>query len=167
MRQACLGRGGAVVLAALLLSGCGQRLVQVEGVIQVDGKPLEKGAMVTFSPLGDTRPATAVTDETGTFRLQTFKPGDGVMPGEYKVVIHSTDNFVPLPVVANPENAFDPAWERYLKAVEALQNRPPRPGALPKEYGNPATTPLTWKVPEDGPKVVLNLEGYRRPARGK
>lgn len=78
------------VAAALLGTSCGGGLNPVEGKVLVQGQPA-KGAVVVFHPKGkDTlttvRP-TGVTDDSGTFRLSTHKPGDGAAAGEYVVTV--------------------------------------------------------------------------------
>jgi hypothetical protein len=71
----------------LLLAGCGRgvTLVPVAGVVKVDGKPLQGGA-ITVAP-ADGRPASAVIGPDGRFTLSTFEPGDGVTPGRHQVTV--------------------------------------------------------------------------------
>jgi hypothetical protein len=138
----------AAGLAALFIAGCGG-LVGVEGVVTVDGRPVDKGTLVFFAPLGDTRPAEALVQDEGRYRLRT---GDqfGVMPGEYKVTISNAHNFVEMPWQASPDNPNDPLWLAYDRKLQALRNRPPAKGMLPWSYATLDTTPLRWKVPDDG-----------------
>lgn len=95
---------GMFLACAAGLEGCGSgrpKTVPVTGVVTLDGKPIE-GANVTFYPdtgeatgttgqqkKSDTasRPATGATDKDGKFTLKTFEPGDGALPGKYKVAI--------------------------------------------------------------------------------
>ena len=62
-------------LFPVLLAGCGKPapppIVEVEGLIRLDGSPL-KGVEVRFVPTTDYGPeytATGLTDDTGRFRL--------------------------------------------------------------------------------------------------
>jgi hypothetical protein len=74
-----------MVLAAVAI-GCGQSpTVKVSGTVTLNGQPAEN-IEVTFLPVGG-RYATGVTDAQGRFELSTFKPGDGVMPGEQIVTL--------------------------------------------------------------------------------
>lgn len=95
---------GVILAVVAGLEGCGSgrpKTVPVTGVVTLDGKPIE-GANVTFYPdTGETagagaqqkkadgpgRPATGTTDKDGKFTLKTFEPGDGALPGKYKVAI--------------------------------------------------------------------------------
>lgn len=74
---------------ALAAAGCGPgrpKTLPVTGVVTLDGKPLEE-ASVLFAPEGGGRPATGLTDKEGRFRLGTFVPGDGALPGKHLVSV--------------------------------------------------------------------------------
>jgi hypothetical protein len=72
------------------VTGCGPRLQPVRGKVSLaDGKPAA-GSQVVFegeqegakiSPRGDVQ-------EDGSYSLSTFKPGDGVPPGKYRVRVN-------------------------------------------------------------------------------
>src|SRR6266851_1354444 len=68
--------------------GCGTaKPVKVEGIVTLDGNPVE-GAMVSFVPEGDEgRPASGLTGSDGVFHLTTLSPEDGAAPGIYKVIV--------------------------------------------------------------------------------
>src|SRR5207245_8454223 len=69
--------------------GCGGQAepVKGEGVVTLDGKPLE-GARVTFLPeSAGAFVASGKTDYEGNFLLSTPGLGLGALPGEYKVVL--------------------------------------------------------------------------------
>jgi HEAT repeat protein len=74
---------------AVGLAGCrGQgKPVKVEGSLTLDGKPFS-GATITFVPAeGSGRSASGLSEQDGSFRLTTFKPDDGALPGEYKITV--------------------------------------------------------------------------------
>ena len=83
-------------LAIALLGGCGGEpdapdtrpaRTSVGGVVTYNGSPVE-GATVTFRPTGTGgRGANGRTDATGAFSMGTFEATDGVVPGEYSVVV--------------------------------------------------------------------------------
>ncbi|MBY0457505.1 MAG: carboxypeptidase-like regulatory domain-containing protein, partial [Gemmataceae bacterium] len=75
-----------LALAALTATGCGTTLQPAGGQVLVDGVPVKEGT-VMFYPTAKGRPATARIGEDGSFVLSYEKPGDGLPPGEYKVVI--------------------------------------------------------------------------------
>jgi hypothetical protein len=147
--------GGTV---STLSIGCkSDALVPIEGQITVDGIPVAEGTSVLLAPLGDHKPAHGKTGADGIFRVYTHVPGDGVMPGEYRVVLVNSTNAIPLPdhEILRED---DPTYLAYLKKVEDFKNRPPTKGTLPILYGAPHTTPLRWKIPEDGVFRKFELE---------
>src|SRR5688572_12902626 len=77
-------------LAICLLVGCG-KLVQVEGQVLLNGKPLER-AMIMFIPADSSvaQSAQTMTDAEGRFQLNTINK-KGALPGSYKVVVSKTD----------------------------------------------------------------------------
>src|SRR5262249_9934025 len=83
-RGGCWGLLGALALVGV---GCGSDTVKVRGPVTLDGKPLPMGTAVTFVPVDKGRSATGATQADGSFRLTTFKPEDGALPGEYKVTV--------------------------------------------------------------------------------
>jgi hypothetical protein len=80
---------GCLVLGAMLMVGCGPsgpEVATVEGLVTLDGKPLE-GALVMFTPVAGGRPAAARTDEGGCYELQYTEARDGALLGEHVVSI--------------------------------------------------------------------------------
>lgn len=81
-KSGCLA-GILVGLLGLASSGCGgsgPRLAPVEGLVTLDGTPLE-GAVVLFHPEAGGKPATGLSDEAGKFVLRTLEEGDGAQVG--------------------------------------------------------------------------------------
>jgi hypothetical protein len=70
-----------LVVACLVAVGCGRRiaLVPAEGRVTLDGKPLEFGAVMVQPAAGPA--AQGKINSDGTFRLGTFAPDDGAIPG--------------------------------------------------------------------------------------
>lgn len=93
------GRRFAVCLLGLaiclILPGCrrGPPVVFVEGVVTMNGEPLE-GANVGFTPVGTpgSMPAAGFTDAKGKFVLSTHtaKFGGGATVGDYVVIVSKT-----------------------------------------------------------------------------
>lgn len=162
----------AMTPVALVFAGCGSSLVKTEGVVKLDGQPVE-GATVTFMSDDGKQVSVGVTDATGKFELHTGdKPG--AAPGAYKVTV------LKAPKVAGAET-MTPGSEEYLKSMKEeakdeinaskksnmyASKMPGMTGArgsssikseLPAIYGGSGTTPLTAKVPSDGP-IVLELQ---------
>ncbi len=123
-----------IVLVAPLLAGCGSGdpygVVPVSGTVKYDDGSLIEAAQIlmTFDPQADPvdsktfpRPGTTEVNTTdGSFdNLTTYAYGDGVILGEHKVTIKALD-----------------ANEGYTQAI-------------PREYTDVATTPLTVTVASD------------------
>jgi hypothetical protein len=139
-------------VAMLGICGCGDKgPVPVQGVVALDDRPLA-GATVTFVPeSADAREAHAFSTADGSFKMTTYTPHDGAMPGEYKVVVTYVEPIPDLPPGATQEEAIQALtkWARTRK-------HPPL--VVPETYGNPEKTTLRQKVPSEGP-VRLNLRG--------
>src|SRR5438477_10167409 len=81
----------AALLLLPLVSGCGRSgPYPVEGkVVWEDGSPAKELAMaqVVFDLPEMQISSRGSIQPDGTFRLTTYKPNDGAMPGEYKVMV--------------------------------------------------------------------------------
>src|SRR5437764_1356216 len=95
-------RPSAVVCCVLVaVTGCGAGLQPVRGTVKLpDGKPAA-GSQVVFEGGLEGKKVSARGDvqSDGSFELSTYKPGDGVPPGKYKVQVN------PPPMV-NAEAAY-------------------------------------------------------------
>jgi hypothetical protein len=131
----------ALPILALLL-GCDEasRLttIPVSGKVTYHGQPVSQGT-VTFQPVKlseglPRRPAMGTLQSDGTYQLSSFQHNDGVIPGEYQVIVISITSG-PTPEQPNvPE-----VW------------------AIPKKYGNPVQTDLKATVPAEA-KGTLQLD---------
>jgi hypothetical protein len=152
-----------LLLSALLplAAGCGQaKTVKVAGVVTLDGKPLG-GATVTFTPVGDGRPASGRTDTDGSFRLTTFRSDDGALPGEYKVLVVVEKEAEEGLVGRNPDSFTNEEKLRTRKSMSpkgkqatAAKKKPVSP--VPAIYADVKKTPLKEVVPPEG-KIELAL----------
>jgi hypothetical protein len=145
-RRSALGQSSIARLVACSLTlacGCGPRgpaVEMVEGVVLLDGRPVE-GATVFFSPASETGdealglPAAGRTGRDGGFRLNAgrgAKPGAGTKAGEYIVtVVKQESDPVPPPDLAKPPVSPPEITVRDL---------------LPARYKLGATTPLRATV---------------------
>lgn len=127
----------ASFVAVSLVSGCGssdqRETASVQGVVTFRGEPLA-GATVFFMPEKGPR-ATGETDEKGVFKLMTYRPGDGAVPGEFKISI--------------AKYVLDPAT--------AKNSTPSTKNELPERYGNTTSSMLRAKV-EKGKKNEFKFE---------
>jgi hypothetical protein len=142
-----------VLLGCLVVCGCGQdanapKLVPVSGTVTLDDKPLS-GAVLTFTPTGDTRGggATGRTGPDGKYTLKEPRGGSGAVAGAYKVVI--SKRVMPdgsdVPADYNVPEMDSPARE-----------------TLPAHYSSPEQTTLIKTVPPEGGTVDFALKGRKR-----
>jgi hypothetical protein len=135
-------------LALLVAAGCqrGPHTVPVSGRVTLDGVPVGAQpdmmfpARITFLPVNNNedsplRPASSGFDGDGRYELRSFKPGDGIMPGEYDVVIQS---ILSGPTVTDP--------------------RAPEVWEIPKRYGRPGESGLRVTVPDQRSPMTLDFE---------
>jgi hypothetical protein len=70
-------------------------MVPVSGVVNYKGQPIGK-INVMFVPASQKgKIAEGTTDENGRFKLQTMKPGDGALTGDYKISFKYVSDIVP------------------------------------------------------------------------
>ena len=136
-----------LLIIALCSFGCGQSessVEYVEGVITLDGNPLE-GATVFFSPQGtDGTGASGLTQSDGSFTLnsQGAKPGAGTAIGNYSVMVSKVE----MPEFPNIDED-DPRYgtpEHDRLNQEASTAKPKV--IVPEKYNNSETSPFTAKV---------------------
>jgi hypothetical protein len=173
-------RRNSVLLLALVTVGCGPKAVPVEGVVKLDGSPVE-GATVTFVTADGKQSASGLTDASGHFSLSTATV-PGAYPGDYKVIV------VKNPQVAGNESmtADSPEYMKHMKKEAAEQSTlkttntvgdmmkmkmsgkaggtasgaaGPKPKSLlPAIYSSVETTPLNVKVPPPNQPVSIDLK---------
>jgi hypothetical protein len=88
---AALRRFGLCLLLCVTAAGCGSGLYPVRGKVTLDnGSPLGKG-MVVFESVDGAQMARGMIGPDGSYELSTGKPGDGVKPGRYRVLVSALD----------------------------------------------------------------------------
>jgi hypothetical protein len=125
-----LGFPGLLLLVAV--AGCGgSKLYPVEGkIVYPDGQAAVElaGASVEFDPVEGKEGARGQVQADGSFRMGTFQPADGVVPGSYRVCIQP-----PLPDLDRPV-----------------------PSLLPRRYGDFQTSGLQVTIkPEKNPLTLI------------
>jgi len=101
-----------VALLLLCVAGCG-RYYPVHGTVTyADGTPVTEGLVVFERQEGGTAiTARGEIQPDGSYRLSTAKPGDGVPPGKYRVLVAPKTD---LNDVDKPRPApFDPSYTEF------------------------------------------------------
>lgn len=88
------------ISACTILPGCENdplKKVQVRGTVTFDGGPCPEEGRVTFSPVEipeglPKRPAIGGFNTDGAYEAMSFRPGDGIVPGKYKVAVACFDS---------------------------------------------------------------------------
>jgi len=131
-----------VVVASIVVpfaGGCsrGPARGSVSGTVTLDGKPLS-GVIVVFHPLEHQAPlARGTSTETGAFILDADDGGNGVVIGNYRVVV--LDPQAIAGSLVNPRNAGQTA------------------GRVPPRYQSWDQTPLELEVESENAEVEVPL----------
>lgn len=145
--------------ACLLSAGCGdgdapaEPVYPVTGTVTYGGQPVE-GATVTFKPDNPgARPAFGFTNAEGVYKLTTFAPGDGAMPGGYKIGVEKGSGADEEVNEQSPEEYYDS--ENYdPNAISRPDPAGTREPPIPVAYATPASSGLFATVTEGGENVV-------------
>ena len=97
MKKNCAVVGYILIVLSLVLStaGCGHsgpETIKIRGRVTFDGGQCPAAGTVYFVPVDVSsdlpcRPASGNFDADGKFTVTSFRPGDGLLPGKYKVRI--------------------------------------------------------------------------------
>jgi len=142
-RAAAVNRLRRLLAACVVLcaAGCDSGLPQTipcEGKVTFDGGPCPKPGTLYFTPIEPAagypmRPAVGHFDIDGQFSATTFEPGDGLIPGRYKVGID--------------------CWE-----VEPNTDGIPAVSLVSEKHRNPETSGFEISVSPDGDPQEFNLD---------
>lgn len=113
------------------MSGCADPAgpQPVSGTVRLEGgEPLSYGFILFKPDAGPT--ARGVVDEAGRFELTTEKPGDGALPGIYRVAI-----------IPERAEGYDP---------DSRSNVEPPPPRIDPKYSRPETSGVTVEVEPGG-----------------
>ena len=107
-------RLGILVVAAAALAGCGgsdrPKTVPIRGLVTIDGKAPGETGKLFFTPTAaaegyNKRPASGSFNSQGNYRVMSWTPDDGLVPGHYTVSVSPGD----------PERTVVPA--KYLQSA--------------------------------------------------
>ena len=132
-----------VTALVLVCTGCGadgMSTVPVNGKITFNGGPCPAEGTIAFSPVSveeglPRRPGTAEFKQDGEFHATSFRPGDGLLPGTYRVLIscwtgepsnNDPSSYERLNCVPRDYKPEEIIVERSAEDVEIVINVPPK-----------------------------------------
>ncbi len=146
------------VLSLTVLIGCGSssglpRTYKVAGTVTQNGTPVE-GAMVTFLNSEGKKDAVGSTNAKGEFKLSTYGPGDGALPGSYKVTISKLDRPAAPPASTPPPGviASGEISDAYVPPTNSPAGNKKEAGPknlLPAKYASDQTSGLVATVAQN------------------
>lgn len=149
-----ISKFSTLVLLTIVAAGCGggasfPKTYPVTGKVTVGGKAVE-GAMVTFQLDSGKENAIGTTDKNGEFTLSMFQPGDGAVPGQYRIAVSK------LPPGATSAAGTPPPGQIGSAELPADYAPPPDTSKgggttgpkseIPAKYGNDQTSGLRATV---------------------
>jgi hypothetical protein len=140
-------RFAIVVLATsvLPLVGCGSNRMKtavVRDTLTYNGKPVPNGTISFIPESGPT--ATGEIGSDGSYRLTTYRKGDGAVLGKHKVIVVAMEDMSgKLPEARNPLP----------------------PPIVPVKYTSLATTDLRAEVKDQDNTIDFNLEDDKKKGR--
>jgi len=148
------------VAATAVILGCGDdsglpTRYKVSGKVTYKGQPVPKGTVV-FEPTNPPMPQGRVANgsiENGSYTLTTSTPNDGALPGDYKVIIMSSDlDAAALAKQQGQGGLLHQGDEGHVKAIKASKN------PLPEKYAQSSNTPLKATVKAQSNSIDFPLE---------
>jgi hypothetical protein len=132
----------ATILTLLLAcaSGCGSepKTIPIQGEATFNGQPMTDGVVVYLpKEPGLARQASGRIMADGKFELTTFKKADGVVPGEYDIVVYAYE--------AHPGEPKSRTEHEAIAKAGGLK----RGFVIPAKYVNPRTSGLSDSVNSD------------------
>ena len=152
--------GIAAATAVVLLAGCSDgrpTRVPVSGTVTFQGEPLASANVTFLSTQADGHSASGRTDDSGQFKLTTFSPDDGAIPGDYVVTIAMHDSRGAEIDVGAADQDLGADYEAMMMGEASSGGAQAQPGGLPAKYANASESGLTETVTE-GKKNVIDIE---------
>jgi hypothetical protein len=131
-----------VIAAALGCHGNPHGTIAVQGVVTIDGQPPPAAGRVVFTPVEPAagfphRPGIGPFGSDGVYRVQSFEPGDGLVPGTYKASVECWKT---------PPNMEGRKVESYVAG----------------KYESGATSGLELSVPAKSKPITFDVEVHRK-----
>lgn len=150
-----------LVAGVVPITGCGGGVKPVATggkLLWEDGAPLA-ATSIRFVPADPAkgRAASGYSGKDGEFVMSTFSQGDGVIPGEYVVVVTKTQAATPTNAPAGEMSPEERVAAMKKFAAEA-KTAPKIVDPIPPAYASEKSTPLKWKVEVENAKIELKLK---------
>ena len=144
-----VSRSSALFVGLTLVAGCsddgfGRQRYSVQGTVTYKGEKLAKGQISFPVPEAQGGQAASGQIEDGYYSLSTLTPGDGALPGKYKVTVVARD-FDPEKVRSAAQKKGMPPGEALPQPLIAKANKEAK-SKIPTRYNLPTTTDLTADV---------------------
>lgn len=139
--------GAQLAAAAVVVSavGCGGgdrvEVYPVSGTVMYEGKPMVGGGSIAFVPTTP-RPGKTAGGEIradGTYELSTYSPGDGSIPGDFRVVVTQV-------VETEPESTPDSDGSGSAQPTPNAATVVDQADRIPQVYADHRNSPLTATV---------------------
>jgi hypothetical protein len=145
-----VSRLSALFVGLTLVAGCsddgfGRQRYSVQGTVTYKGEKLAKG-QISFIPVPEAHGGHAASGqiENGYYSLSTLTPGDGALPGKYKVTVVAKDSDREKVRSAAQAKGMPPG-AALPQPLIAKANKEAR-SMIPTKYNLPTTTDLTADV---------------------
>ncbi|KAA0134236.1 hypothetical protein FYZ48_21885 [Gimesia chilikensis] len=138
-------------IVSVFFTGCGggtdderPARTSVSGTVTYNGTPVE-GASIAFVPVDQSngRNANGLSNAEGLFQMGTFEGTDGVVPGDYQVMITKFETAETSEALPEDDPNYDPN----------PKPQPPPENLLPEKYASAENSGLTVTV-EDGNEIT-------------
>jgi hypothetical protein len=136
---------GLILFSACSDDGFGRQRYSVQGTVSYKGEKLANG-QISFVPVPDAPGGQAASGqiENGYYSLSTLTPGDGALPGKYKVTVVAKDFDVAKVRSAARAKGMPPVAA--LPQDFSAKARKEAKSKIPTRYNLPTTTDLTADV---------------------
>jgi hypothetical protein len=145
-----VSRLSALFVGLTLVAGCsddgfGRQRYSVQGTVTYKGEKLAKG-QISFIPVPEAHGGHAASGqiENGYYSLSTLTPGDGALPGKYKVTVVAKDVDREKVRSAVRDKGMPPG-AALPQPLIAKANKEAK-SKIPTRYNLPTTTDLTADV---------------------
>ena len=159
----CPLASGLLALSGFLLSGCGddgglERRYAVSGNVTYKGAPVKKGS-INFVPVKPEGHAAAGTIADGYYSLTTLNPGDGAIPGMYKITVDDREPDQQK-MKAEADAQAKKQGREFSQIPQEIQAKAMRKakGVVPGKYQIASTSDVEKEVKAQSNKIDVELK---------